>query len=101
MLAPDANTNASAPPPPACGSTATCGGGLSVAVLAALGVRDAARLSLASDGAAVALDSGAGCDAGSVLKAVVQVAALAAANAFSVALLADGSAYAWGNQLEP
>ena len=70
-------------------------------MLAALGVRDAARLSLASDGAAVALDSGAGCDAGSVLKAVVQVAALAAANVFSVALLADGSAYAWGNQLEP
>ena len=33
-------------------------------VLAALGVRDAARLSLASDGAAVALGSGAGCDAG-------------------------------------
>ena len=101
-LAPDANANASAPPPPpACGSTATGGGGLSVAVLAALGVRDAARLSLASDSAAVALDSGAGCDAGSVLKAVVQVAALAAANVFSVALLADGSAYAWGNQLEP
>ena len=63
-LAPDANANASAPPPPpACGSTATGGGGLSVAVLAALGVRDAAQLSLASDGPAVALGSGAGCDA--------------------------------------
>ena len=101
-------------------------------MLAALGVRDAAQLSLASDGAAVALGSGAGCDAwgnavhqalgvaeashcsqlrsvvaasypveASIFKAVVQVAALAAANVFSVALLADGSAYAWGNQLEP
>ena len=28
-------------------------------------------------------------------------AALAVANVFSVALLANGSAYAWGNQLEP
>ena len=37
----------------------------------------------------------------SVFKAGVQVAALAAANAFSVALLADGSAHAWGDQLEP
>jgi len=34
-------------------------------------------------------------------KAGVQVAALAVANVFSVALLANGSAYAWGNQLEP
>jgi hypothetical protein len=141
VLAPDASANASAPPPPpACGSTSICGGGLSVAVLAALGVRDAARLSLASDGAAVALGSGAGCEAGggdglyawgnavhqapgvaeashcsqlrsivtapypveaSGFKAGVQVAALAVANVFSVALLANGSAYAWGNQLEP
>ena len=43
-------------------------------MLPALGVRDPAQLSLASDGAAVALGSGAGCEAGG----------------------ADGL-YAWGN----